>query len=149
MLTTIRNHLRDNHGDVYIQMIICLTVLLLVSVVVFTVASSLSKKLWLDERMNDISKIVDSTGTTKNEAISDIELSITNRFGGHVRYETNFLDDDPEKGLVQLNEKVKIIYHNDKYTVMSIFGNDISTEINIYKTAVSSVYYKTNNDLID
>lgn len=149
MLTRIRNHLQDNHGDVYIQMMICLTVFLLVSVVVFTVASSLNTKLWLDERLNDISKIVDATGTTKSDAILALEQSITDRLGGRVTYEANFLNDDPNAGLVQLNEKVKIVYTNDKYTVMSVFGQEIATEVYVYKTAVSSVYYKTNNDLID
>lgn len=150
MFQKIKNHLKDNHrGDMYIEMLICTTIMLLVSVIIISVASSVNTKLWLDEQLNDIVRQVENSGSTKTEAIAQIEKHITDKLGGYVTYYGTFIDDDPDKGLVQLNNTVYVYYHCDKYTAVSIAAFPIETQINIFKAATSNVYYKLEDTEID
>lgn len=150
MFQRLKNHLKDNHkGDIYIEMLICTTIMLLVSVIIISVASSVNTKLWLDEQLNDIVRQVENSGCTQTEAIEEIEAKIINKLGGTITYHGTFINDDPDEGLVQLNDTVYVYYHCDKYTAVSIAAFPISTPINIYKAATSNVYYKLEDTNID
>lgn len=150
MFQRLKNHLKDNHrGDIYIEMLICTTIMLLVSVIIISVASSINTKLWLDEQLNDIVRQVENSGSTQTDAIEVIEKRITDRLGGEVTYYGTFIDNDPEKGCVQLNNTVYVYYHCDKYVAVSIAAFPIETEINITKAATSNVYYKLEDTQID
>lgn len=152
MLQKLKKHLCDNNsGDIYIEMLICTTIMLLVSVIIISVASSINTKLWLDEQLDDIVRIVENTGCVYGESIENIEKAIQEKLGGDVYFVGTFINDNKDgKGLVQLNETVYVIYHCDKYTAVSIAGFDIQTEINISKAATSNVYYKlSDEDKID
>lgn len=143
----LKKHLRNHSGDMYIQMLICMLVFLITSVIVFTLASSMTDKLWLDEKLEDIANLVSSTGRVDTESVQRVSKQITDRFGGEIYFEGTFLDED--KTRVQLNDQVYVCYHHDEYTIMSIFGVDISTEINLSNMAISGVYFKTTDPLVD
>lgn len=150
MFQIIHNHLKDNHkGDIYIEMLICTTIMLLVSVIIISVASSVNTKLWLDEQLSDIVRQVENSGSTKTEAIAEIEARITDSLGGAVTYHGTFINDDPDTGLIQLNDTVYVHYHCDEYVAVSIAAFPISTPINITKAATSNVYYKLEDTEID
>ena len=147
MLQNIKRHLKENNGDMYIQMLICTTVMLLISVIIISVASSINTKLWLDEQLGDIVKIVENTGCVKSDEILNIEKAITDKLGGEIYFVGEFLDTGD--GTIQLNDKVEVHYHCDNYEVVSLLAFPISTEINLVKTATSNVYFKTDNPQID
>ena len=150
MFQILKQHLKDNHkGDMYIEMLICTTIMLLVSVVIISVASSVNTKLWLDEQLSDIVRQVENTGCTQTEAIEKIEKQITDKLGGTITYHGTFINDDPDTGLVQLNDTIYVYYHCDEYVAVSIAAFPISTEINISKAATSNVYYKLEDTNID
>lgn len=149
MLTKIKTHLKDNNGDVYIQMLICTTVMLLISVIIISVASSINTKLWLDEQLTDIVRTVENTGCTQSEAIQQIADSITSKLGGEVTFSGPFIDGDKDKGLVQLNDTVYVNYHCDEYTAVNIAMFPIKTEIDLTKAATSNVYFKLEETQID
>lgn len=149
MLNAIRAHLQTHRGDVYIPMLICLMLFLFITVIVFSIATSVTNKLWLDEKLTELEQTVSATGCVKGETLSAIEKEITDRFGGTITYKANFVDDDETKGLVQLNERVVIQYQSDKYVACSIAGFEVATNIDLEKIAVSCVYYKTNDSAID
>ncbi len=144
MYKKIKQHVKQNNGDVYIQMLLCTTVLLLISVIIISVASSINTKLWLDEQLNDIVRLVETTGRTESAAISAIEDSITDRLGGQITYHGEFIA-GAEGGRVQLNDTVYVNYYCDQYVAVNIAFFPISTEINLTKAATSNVYYKTSN----
>ncbi len=149
MFQRLKQHLSDNNGDVYIQMLICTTIMLLISVIIISVASSINTKLWLDEQLNDIVRIVENTGCTKSDGIAEIEQAIKDRLGGSITYDGTFIRGDSAKGLVQLNDVVYVVYHHDNYVAVDILLFPIATEINIAKPATSNVYYKLEDTLID
>lgn len=150
MFKRLKDHLRDNSGDVYIQMLICTLILLLISVIIISVASSINTKLWLEEQLNDIVRVVENNGSTETPAGEAIEQAIIDRLGGTITYEGRFINDNNDnKGLVQLNDTVMVKYHCDKYTALKIIGIEISTPVNISKPATSNVYYKLEETLID
>ncbi len=147
MLQKIKQHLKENNGDMYIQMLICTTIMLLISVIIISCASAINTKLWLDEQLGDIVKIVENTGCVKSPEIENISKAITDKLGGDVYFVGDFLD--VGDGTVQLNDKVELHYHCDNYEVISLLAFPISTEINLVKTATSNVYFKVDNPQID
>lgn len=150
MFQSITKHLKDNHrGDIYIEMLICTTIMLLVSVIIISVASSINTKLWLDEQLSDIVRQVENSGCTETPSIHAIEKRITDKLGGYVTYYGTFINDDPDAGLVQLNDTVYVYYHCDKYVAVSIAAFPIETPINVTKAATSNVYYKLEDTNID
>lgn len=151
MFKLLKRHLKDKTGSEYIEMLICMMSLLVVAVILFSACTTLVQKLWLDEKMSDIAKLVNSSGTTKSEAITELENAIKNKFGGgEITYETNYLNDDANEAKVQLGNVVVIKYDKDNYDAISV-GNifNISSQIHLSKTAVSDVYYKPVNEMID
>lgn len=150
MFKRLREHLRDNKGDVYIQMLICTLTLLLVSVIIISIASSINSKMWLEEQLNDLVRVVENTGCTTTEAGTNIENVIKAKFGGTFTYEGQFINNNSDhKGRIQLNDSVVITYHCDEYVALRILGVDISSPINLQKLATSNVYYKTEDTRID
>lgn len=148
MLKQIKRHLKDNSADVYIQMLICTTIMLLASVIIISVASSVNDKLWLDEQMTDIVHIIETTGRAESERITEIEDSIVARFGGgSVSYVGDFLDKDEKT--IQLNNTISVQYHHDYYVAVNIAAFKVGTPINISKSATSNVYFKVENTQID
>jgi hypothetical protein len=143
----MKRHLKDNNGDMYIQMLICTTIMLLISVIIISCASAINTKLWLDEQLGDIVKIVENTGCVKSPEIENISKAITDKLGGDIYFVGDFLD--VGDGTVQLNNKVELHYHCDNYEVISLLAFPISTEINLVKTATSNVYFKVDNPQID
>ena len=151
MFNTLRQHLKSHKGDVYIQMLICTTVLLVVSVIIISVASSINSKLWLDEQLNDIVKIVERTGDCQAPGIEDIEQAIIKKFGGEITYEGEFIDDRiantqygyfAEDQKVQLNTTITVHYYSEEYRLLTVAVFPIATEINIEKKATSNVFFK-------
>lgn len=149
MLKKLKQHLHGNTGDIYIQMLLCTTIMLIVSVIIISIASSVNTKLWLDEQLGDIVRLVESSGCTETPAIEAIEKNITDRLGGEITYVGPFINNDPDAGMVQLNDTVHLVYHCDEYVAVNIAMFPISTEINISKAATSNVYYKLEDTLID
>ena len=147
MRNFLKQHLHGNNGDVYIEMLICTTVMLLISVIIIGVASSINTKLWLDEQLNDIVKLVETTGCTQSQAISNIENAIIEKLGGEITYEGNLINvknknGQMQEGCVQLNETITIRYYCSEFKAVNIAPFPISTEINLTKAATSNVYFK-------
>lgn len=150
MKKTIQNHLKSNKGSAYIETVVCLMSLLIVAVILFSASSTLMQKMWLDEKLSDISRLVNSSGTVKSDAITSVENAIKSKFGGgEFTYYANFIDDDADRGLVQLGEVVVISYDNPNYNAFSVGSFVIDTDIHLQKTAVSDVYYKPVNEMVD
>lgn len=147
MFKKLIQHIGDNRADIYIQMLICTTIMLIVSVIIISCASAINTKLWLDEQLGDIVKIVENTGCTKSAEIDNITKAIVDKLGGEISFDGEFLD--AQEGTIQLNHKVDLHYHCDNYEAVRLIAFPISTEINITKTATSNVYFKVDNPQID
>lgn len=145
----IKNHLKDNRGDIYIQMLVCTMILLLVSIIIFTLITSVSNKMWLDNKLDYITKTVATTGSTKGSLLSEVINEITDRFGGTISFVADYIDEDEEKARVQLDAPIEICYHNDEYVALNIFGIKVSTVIDLHRTTISSVYYKITENPLD
>ena len=150
MVKTLKKHLKCNKGSAYIEAIICMMSLLIVAVILFSVCTSLMQKMWLDEKLTDIAKLINTSGTVKSSAITSIEDAIKDKFGGGtITYHANFLNDDESSGLVQLGEVVVISYDRPGYNAFSVGVMSVGTDIHLEKTAISDVYYKPVNEMID
>ena len=153
-----RKLLANNIGDVYIQMLICTTIMLLVSVVIMTVASSLNAKMWLDEKLDDIAKNISVSGSIDTTTIHNLEEDITRRFGGTITYSLKHRDDEidsetlsherlfTDENRVQLNDQIIVYYYSDKYTAINIAEIKIETPISLSKMAISQVFYADYED---
>lgn len=146
-MNRIRKLFKNNKADMYIEMLLCTTVMLIISVIIISMASSVNRKMWLDDQLNDIVKIVENTGCTKSDAITTIENNIKGKFGGQVTYVGDFLNES--NGTVQLGDTVYVVFQADKYTALNVSLFEISTPINLSKAATSNVYYKTSATQID
>lgn len=142
-------HLKDHRGDVYIQMLICIVLLLIISVVIFTIASSVIEKMWLDEKVDDISKLVAASGCIHSDEITEIEQLVKQQYGGEFVYTGKYIDDDPVAGLVQLNDQITVTYQSSEYVFLEVGAFKLSSPIRISRQAVSGVYYKLEDTVID
>ncbi len=146
-MNRIKRLFKNNKADMYIEMLICTTVMLIISVIVITMASSVNRKMWLDDQLSDIVKIVENTGCTKSDAITNIENNIKSKFGGNITYVGKFLNEDT--GTIQLGDTVYVVFTSDKYTALNVSLFEISTPVNLQKAATSNVYYKVSATQID
>ena len=156
---------RDNHGDVYIPLMISMCILAVAFVVAVSIGSAMNTKMWLDEKLNDVAKVVSSNGTIQNERITELEEEIVERLGGSISYEGTFLipngvgsyevftgtipASDAREICVQLNDVVYVVYHNDQYAAIHIGDFVMHTDINLRSMAVSNVYYKRVTGMTD
>ena len=140
-MLSIKQHLKDNKGDSYIEMMICSVILLLMAVIFFSVSTSVVDKLKIDQKMDDIASMVSATGTTKSEALTELENDLIDAYGGEISYDATYIGSSTY-GRVQLNDVVIITYHVDKYTSLLLSEFEISTPINISRSAISEVYWK-------
>lgn len=138
-LRSLKRHFGDNRGDVYIETLIATVVLLLVCLLISSVATAISGKMWLDGELNDLCDAVALSGCVKGSAVTEIEQRIVSETGGTVTYEADFLN---SSGCVQLNGPVRIRFHMDRLVVFSVMGIEVASPVDLEKTAVSSVYFK-------
>lgn len=144
----IKHHLRDNKADEYIPALICTTIMLIISAIVICVVSTVNTRLWLDEKLDDISEIIETTGWLDSESLIAIEDKIENRLGGTVSFTGSIIRETGAEGrhYVQLNEAVTVNYYNPDFTAVSVGGFKISTDISLSKKAVSTNYIRGLNE---
>ena len=145
----LRKLLKCNRGEVYIPLMIALFVLSVAMVVAVSVGSAMNNKMLMDQKLDEIARVVASTGCIRGDRITQLENELTTRFGGTVDYEGTFLDDDKVVGKVQLNDTVYIVYSNAEYVAFSLGGWDVRSPINMRTMAVSDVYYKPISGMVD
>ncbi len=144
----IKAHLKDNSAEEYIPALVSITLILIISVIVICVASSINVRLRLDERLDDISKMVEQTGFLDSDAIIALENQLESEFGGNVTFSGEIYRSNASEGghYVQLNKAVVVNYHNDNYTAVSIGTFNISTEVNLSKSATATNYIRGLQD---
>ena len=136
----IKKHIAQNDGDMYVQMLICVFLFVAVLMFMLQVSSAMSQKLWIDEKLNDLQKLVSIQGCTETADIQAIEKEVLNRFGGEITYDCTYVDED--KQTVQLGNVVHIRYYNDALPIIKIHDGTIDITVNIQRQAISEVYYK-------
>lgn len=155
MLKKIKNHLKTNNGDLYIEALISLIVLVVVFAALIQMSTAMVQKIWIDNKLNDISKIVavngswiDPDNNNKYDEILNIENQIENKMGenGEITYHY-----ENEKlsypGMVQIGDSATITYTYDDFPVLDILNKyNLAVDIDISKTAVSEVYHKELSD---
>lgn len=144
-----RKVFKNRKGEVYIPLMIALFVLSVAMVTAVSVGSSMNNKMWLDEKLDDIGKIVASTGCIRSDEITAITEEITGRFGGTLDFEGDFLDDDKTVGKVQLNDVVYVTYKSDQYIAIQVGDWKIYTPVDMRTMAVSNVYWKPISGMVD
>ena len=144
----IKAYFKDNSAEEYIPALISTTLILIISVIVICVASSINVRLRLDEKLDDISKMVEQTGFLDSDAIITLENQLEREFGGNVTFNGEIYRSNASEGghYVQLNKAVVVNYHNDNYTAVSIGTFSISTEVNLSKSATATNYIRGLQD---
>jgi hypothetical protein len=107
---------------------------------VFQVANTMTQKIWIDDRLNDITKLIAVQGKTQTEEIKSIENDIIDNMGGSISYETTYKDAVEHK--VQLGTVVKVKYNNSAFPIITINDFNVSITVDIVRQAISEVYYK-------
>ena len=112
---SIKTYFKDNSAEEYIPALISVTLILIISVIVICVASSINVRLRLDERLDDISKMVEQTGYLDSDAIIALENQLEGEFGGNVTFNGEIYRKNGSGGghYVQRNKAVTVDYHND------------------------------------
>lgn len=144
MIKRIKDHLKDNSGDLYFQMMICLIAVVALLALSFNIVTATTQKVWLDDKLNDITRIVAVEGDTTTVAVDRVIEEIETRMGGEITFECPDPSDwfDESEGEVQLNGIVNVNYFNDNYVVVRILNIDIPITIDLTKIAISERYYK-------
>lgn len=139
----IKSYLKDNYAEEYIPALLSITMILIVSAIVISVASSINTRIRLDEKLDDISRLVEQTGYLDSDAIIELENQIKNQFGGEVTFYGEMVYDSQKGGhFVQHNKIVAISYTNDDYSAVSLGSFQIKTDISLSKTAVGTNYIR-------
>ena len=73
MMNFIKSYIKNNKGDMYIQTLICLIIFVMVFLFIFQASSSMTQKMWLDDKLNDITKIIAVTGDVSCDEVSAVE----------------------------------------------------------------------------
>ena len=161
----IKRMLKDRRGDVYIPLLISLCILAVAMVVAVSIGSAMNTKMWLDEKLNDMARIVSANGAIQTEQLTNIENEIIDRLGGQITYEGDFLIPDVMNGYtpfsgsiaasdsrdirIQLNDVVYIHYTNNAYAAISVGEFTIDSDIDLRTMGVSNVYYKAVRGMTD
>lgn len=151
LISSMKKHLKSNSGDMYFQMLICLMSVIIIVAFSFNVVTVMTQKVWLDDKLNDITRIVAVTGSTKDDQIEKIEKEISAKMDRLDENKKGYLTFDcpkdgdwfnESKGEVQLNGIVEVNYTYDGYPAIEILNIEIPIDINLTKLAISERYYK-------
>ena len=148
MIKKIRNHVKNNSGDTYISLLICLIVAIPAIVFIFQASSAMTQKMWLDDRMNDITSVIAITGDVSCAEVDAIEADIIDKMGGSFTYSSSAWVDSLKSpdadGRVQLGGIVNVTYTNAQYPVIKIADDLIlHIDINLTRQSISEKYFKT------
>ena len=159
MFKKITNHLKNNKGDVYIEALIALMGLVVVFAFLIQVSTAMVEKMYIDNKLTSIAKIVSmkggwidpDTGDIRSE-IEKIQSDMTDKLGGgEITYTTEkTYSSRPDNssygpdGFVQIGDTVNINYNYPDYEVLNILDDklEIKVDIDISKTAVGEIYHK-------
>lgn len=144
MVKRIKAHVKSNGGDMYIQMLICMVCLLGLLAFAFQITATLTQKIWVDDQLNDITRIIAVTGDVDNEDVEEIILRITDKMGGRIEITPAEWFDEGEK-LVQLGTTVKVKYLNDAFPVIKLGDFTVDIEVDLSRQGISEVYFKPTN----
>ena len=143
MVKRIKAHVKNNGGDMYIQMLICITCLLGLLTFAFQVTTTLTQKIWIDDQLNDITRIIAVTGDVDDAAIEDLTEKIIEKMGGQIVItpKNNEWFNESEK-LVQLGTVVKVQYFNDEFPVLQMGDFVVNIDVDLSRQGISEVYFK-------
>ena len=133
------NALKNNKADQYIQFIICTVIGIVLVVSVMSLGTLYVQKVWLNDKLSDMSRIISVTGSYKDAEIYAIEDEVIDKLGGSFSYSGDILD--TASGKVQLGSVVKINYKTE-IAVFSIGDAVINADVDLNKNAISEVYFK-------
>lgn len=147
MLNKIKKYIKNNRGDTYISFLICITIAIPIFVFVFEASSAMTQKMWLDDRINDITNVVAITGDVSCEDVSLIENDIQDKMGGDFVYTStawvNPSKTPAEDGRVQLGGIVNVTYKNEQYPIIKISDDFIlHIDIDLTRQSISEKYFK-------
>jgi hypothetical protein len=148
MLKKIIRHIKNNKGDVYIEMLISMLIIMGLFAGMLQMSTAMIQKMWIDNKLTDITKIIAVEGTWDVPEIDVIEEEIMQKMSerggseGEIKYHYANKDEN-YPNLVQIGDPVDVIYEHKDYEVLNIFDKyKMSVDINVSKTAISEVYHK-------
>lgn len=131
--------IKRNKADQYIQFCIIMGIVLAMTAGFFSIYGVFSQKMWLNDKMTDISRKISVCGCYKDTDVKAMEKEVTDRLGGSFTYTGDILD--TSAGTVQLGSVIHINYKTE-VTVFSIGTMNFTTNIDISKDSISEVYIK-------
>ena len=147
MFNKIKKYIKDNRGDTYISFLICIVIAIPIFVFIFEASSAMTQKMWLDDRINDITNVVAITGDVSCQEVSIIENDIQEKMGGNFIYTStawvNPAKTPTEDGRVQLGGIVDVTYKNEQYPIIKISDDFIlHIDIDLTRQSISEKYFK-------
>ena len=147
MFNKIKKYIKDNRGDTYISFLICIVIAIPIFVFIFEASSAMTQKMWLDDRINDITNVVAITGDVSCQEVSIIENDIQEKMGGNFIYTStawvNPAKTPIEDGRVQLGGIVDVTYKNEQYPIIKISDDFIlHIDIDLTRQSISEKYFK-------